>query len=268
MKVLLDEPRVFVTYGSASVFCGDDPYEAGHSEQTPDAYLLQFWPAAPAPDRILRQTSPRAAYWHRAHRGRPLPAAEQEAEDRTVSDEHHRYLREKYGEIPDARLQAIDGYTVGLLLIDRELVLALAELDDDVLGQVARWSALRALSVAGLTEHPVTAPAVAALRAGQPLPAPFDDEFGYYSVVEALMTRTYVPRLPVLEGEPGAEEEQQLYALSTLGTLAGGNPLAVAAGIVEGTAIAFGPDHYLGFLADLRVEFPQCHRSVRPDGRV
>ena len=30
MKVLLDEPRVFVTYGSASVFSGDDPYEADH----------------------------------------------------------------------------------------------------------------------------------------------------------------------------------------------------------------------------------------------
>lgn len=33
-----------------------------------DRYLLQFWPAAPAPDRILRQTSEIAAYWHQAWR--------------------------------------------------------------------------------------------------------------------------------------------------------------------------------------------------------
>ena len=29
-----------------------------------DRYLLQFWPAAPAPDEILRQGSEHAAYWH------------------------------------------------------------------------------------------------------------------------------------------------------------------------------------------------------------
>ncbi|NBE54377.1 hypothetical protein [Streptomyces boluensis] len=29
-----------------------------------DRYLLQFWPAPPEPDRILRQTSEYAAYWH------------------------------------------------------------------------------------------------------------------------------------------------------------------------------------------------------------
>jgi hypothetical protein len=29
-----------------------------------DRYLLQFWPAPPAPDRVLKQTSVTAAYWH------------------------------------------------------------------------------------------------------------------------------------------------------------------------------------------------------------
>ncbi|MGW4941732.1 hypothetical protein ACWEOZ_09105 [Actinoplanes sp. NPDC004185] len=59
--------------------------EADHSEEAPDAYLLQFCPAPPAPDRILRRTSPRAALWHRAHRGRPLAPAEQDAEDHVVA---------------------------------------------------------------------------------------------------------------------------------------------------------------------------------------
>ncbi|MER7013194.1 hypothetical protein ABT324_17375 [Saccharopolyspora sp. NPDC000359] len=31
-----------------------------------DRYLLQFWPAPPAPDRVLKQTSDVAAYWHNA----------------------------------------------------------------------------------------------------------------------------------------------------------------------------------------------------------
>jgi hypothetical protein len=29
-----------------------------------DSYLLQFWPAPPAPDRVLKQTAAIAAYWH------------------------------------------------------------------------------------------------------------------------------------------------------------------------------------------------------------
>jgi hypothetical protein len=35
--------------------------EAGH-----DRYLLQLWPAPPAPDTVVKQTSAQAAYWHTA----------------------------------------------------------------------------------------------------------------------------------------------------------------------------------------------------------
>jgi hypothetical protein len=37
-----------------------------------DRYLLQFWPAPPGPDRVVKQTSEVAAYWHRFARGLPL----------------------------------------------------------------------------------------------------------------------------------------------------------------------------------------------------
>jgi hypothetical protein len=33
-----------------------------------DRYLMQAWPAQPEPDRVLRQTSDLAAYWHTAWR--------------------------------------------------------------------------------------------------------------------------------------------------------------------------------------------------------
>ncbi len=356
MKVLLDQPRVFVTYGSASVFCGDDPFdadpdpdavyagqengicgaavpgllqltvgthtgwvpfrvelhagapeieesweeivevsfrptgrkvhllglddetpyrlglprqdyrvrysvrgidEAEHRGEAPDAYLLQFWPAAPAPDRILRRTSSRAAYWHQAHRGRPLPPAEQDAEDQALADDERRYLRKKYGEIPNARLRAADAYTEGMVLIDRALVLALSEVDDGVLRDVARWSALRALTAAGMADLPVVADAVAALRTGAPLPEPFGDELGWYSMIDAVTHRTQVPFLPVFDPEPDAEEPvQQLQALSALGCTVIKDPLAAAVSAVEQAAIGLGPGGCLPFLADLRVAFP------------
>lgn len=42
--------------------------DAKHSDEAKDSYLLQFWPAPPAPGRILVQTSAEAAYWHRVRR--------------------------------------------------------------------------------------------------------------------------------------------------------------------------------------------------------
>lgn len=42
-----------------------------------DRYLLQFWPAPPEPDRIVRQTTEIAAYWHDyARRQSPSPTTE------------------------------------------------------------------------------------------------------------------------------------------------------------------------------------------------
>ncbi|MEH3034131.1 MAG: hypothetical protein PGN07_08855 [Aeromicrobium erythreum] len=38
-------------------------------DEAPDAYLLQLWPAAPAPDAVLRVGSETAQYWHDVARG-------------------------------------------------------------------------------------------------------------------------------------------------------------------------------------------------------
>lgn len=50
--------------------------DAGHEldttdegEPAPDHYLLQIWPAEPAPDQVVKQTSRIAAYWHGEARG-------------------------------------------------------------------------------------------------------------------------------------------------------------------------------------------------------
>ncbi|OXR45659.1 hypothetical protein B7C42_01951 [Nocardia cerradoensis] len=41
-----------------------------------DRYLLQFWPAPPEPDRVVRQTAEIAAYWHDYARRQPSPTPE------------------------------------------------------------------------------------------------------------------------------------------------------------------------------------------------
>ncbi|MGK5681330.1 hypothetical protein [Actinoplanes sp. URMC 104] len=144
-----------------------------------------------------------------------------------------------------------------MTLIDRDLVMALSELDEHALRDVARWAALRALSVAGITDHRVVAPAVAALRGGEPLPAPFDEESGWYAVTDAIGDRTHVPYLPVFEPQSRTEESvQQFSALSALNCTAIGDPLAAAVSAIESAATTVGPDEYLQFLADIRVTFP------------
>lgn len=46
-----------------------------------DRYLLQFWPAPPAPDCVVKQTSEIAAYWHQfAREQAPPPTPEERAE--------------------------------------------------------------------------------------------------------------------------------------------------------------------------------------------
>ena len=58
---------------------------------------------------------------------------------------------------------------------DRALVLALIDMDDTRLREVARWCVTKAYELAGLPDRPWTAPALTALHAGDPLPSPFDD---------------------------------------------------------------------------------------------
>ena len=55
----------------------DSGHQAGppmDDETLIDRYLLQFWPAPPAPDRVIRQTGKQAAYWHKYARQQPTAA--------------------------------------------------------------------------------------------------------------------------------------------------------------------------------------------------
>ncbi len=224
-----------------------------------DFYLLQFWPGPIAPDSILRQTSKAAAYWHRARRGRPLPPAEQHAEEQRLADEQEQYFRSKFGgRIPNARLRSLDAYLTSMLMIDRDLLMALSEIgDDEVLRNIARWSALRALTVAGLLDHPKVSAAAAALRAREPIPAPFDDELGWYSMADDVKRLTHVPHLPGFRfAEDEKEPIQQWNALGSLTAVSADDALQAAIVALASAAVAHGAEHYAGLLDELRTEFP------------
>ena len=47
---------------------GSDADVVMDDEPVVDRFLLQFWPAEPRPDAVVRQTSDTAAYWHQAWR--------------------------------------------------------------------------------------------------------------------------------------------------------------------------------------------------------
>ncbi|MGP2435770.1 hypothetical protein [Streptomyces sp. JW3] len=167
-----------------------------------DTYLLQFWPAPPAPDRVLRQTSPHAAYWHDVARELPPPPTPeqraeaerraQEAEARAA--EKRRLHRERWewgGRLPSDTLRAVGGNVRGLLRFDPDLVHTLDAAGPDVQRRVAVRAAHRACETAGLTDVPWIARALTAVAEERPLPPPFDDPTASW---EALHTDSRVPR--------------------------------------------------------------------------
>jgi hypothetical protein len=163
-----------------------DEGHQGSEDRAVDHYLLQLWPASPAPDRIVRVTSAGAAYWHRwaqalpppptpaevaeAARRQRLAQQAREVEQRAAKD------RRRWGDrAPNDRLRQVKGSVRGMERVDLPLVFDLSETDDETLRAVARWAVEQAYRAAGLTDLPWVAPALTALREGQPPPPPFHD---------------------------------------------------------------------------------------------
>jgi hypothetical protein len=66
----LPETDYRVRYCGRRMDAGKEADTILDDEPTVDSYLLQFWPAPAAPDRIVKQTSETAAYWHNYASGR------------------------------------------------------------------------------------------------------------------------------------------------------------------------------------------------------
>ncbi|MFG2907508.1 hypothetical protein ACGF13_20910 [Kitasatospora sp. NPDC048286] len=177
--------------------------DEGHrlDTRTPDEpgaerYLLQFWPAPPEPDRVLRQTSRKAAYWHDYARKLPPPPTPEEraAEELRARLARERVARENRaaaelwewgGRRPSEALRGVVGNVRGLLDFDAPLLHALDDAGPRAQRAVARFAARRACAAAGLAGLDWVAAALTALDEGRPLPAPFDDPAALWQTLAA-----------------------------------------------------------------------------------
>ncbi|MFF0266392.1 hypothetical protein [Kribbella sp. NPDC004536] len=150
--------------------------DAGHQSGPPaddeslvDRYLLQLWPARPAPERVVKATSRQAAYWHRATRELPTPdqLAEQRAERARLA-EAERIAADTAawgGTPPSERLRNIR-FAQDLCRLDRPLADALERADEPTRRAVARWAARRACVEAEYSEDAQVTAILAAMDRG------------------------------------------------------------------------------------------------------
>jgi hypothetical protein len=151
-----------------------------------DRYLLQFWPAPPGPDAVLKQTSAIAAHWHDYARELPPPPTPAERAEierlgrilQEQADERARVARETQewgGQLPSQTLREVRGNVRGVLRFDAALVHALDAAGPETQRAVALLAANRACEAAGLSDLDWVAAALTALAEGRALPPPFDD---------------------------------------------------------------------------------------------
>jgi len=201
-------------------FCANDMDEANRQGALPDGrppaterYLLQLWPADPGPDAVLRETSRLAGYWHGEARALPPPptAAEREAAARAAAERarlageqaaERRELALWAGRRPSPRLRELGGSVLDLARSDRDLLDAFEALDADTQRAAACWLARRALEIAKLDRLDWVRPALAALDAGTPLPAPFTDPAAVFPLVRPTGRRVLQVGLVKLPGAP------------------------------------------------------------------
>jgi hypothetical protein len=195
-----------------------------------DCYLLQFWPAPPAPDRVLRQTSATAAYSHDYARQQPPPPTPAEraeaerlarlAQERAERERRFAYERWDWGgQLPSHALRNVGGNVRGLLRFDPALVHAIDAADPATQRAVALLAARHACEAAGLADLDWIAAGLTALAEGRPLPPLFDDPTRVWQALESdqrVPDRTVAQALPpewapfhppARDGEPTAMPE-------------------------------------------------------------
>lgn len=244
----------------------DEAHQGGVYDRF-DAYLLQFWPAPPAPDEVIRQTGRGPAYWHRTIRTYPPPPTPQEraAAERAAREEQERrdaeareqLERQRWqGRLPGERLGTVGGNAWALAQVDRDLVDAIVAADPAHQRRVAAWSAHRAYEIASLADLDWAAPGLAALDRGE-LPEFFTDYDRYSPVLfgpdtPRTVIASYDGRYPRVS--------QQAMAFGAVARAADPDPLRAALDALFAAVTAYGPD-YPALLAQARTAFPDLERG-------
>ncbi len=233
-----------------------------------DRYLLQFWPAPPGPDQVLKQTSATAAYWHEHARTQPPPPppptdeekAEAARQARRREEERARqYDIDTYwgGRAPTERLRKVGGAAMSLVKFDRSVIDTIADLDPEAQRSVARWCVHRAFDAAGLSSLDWVAPALAALDRGDDLPPPFDDQVRVWEALHGGTDNVVNTHSVLVEGDIGSEYRimPEAAALPALFGAVEPDPLRAAFDALYAAAVTFGDEHPRLF-RELREAFP------------
>ncbi|MET9761912.1 hypothetical protein ABZ016_23110 [Streptomyces sp. NPDC006372] len=239
-----------------SVLEGGDPI---------DHYLLQFWPAPPGADRVVRQTSRTAEYWHRHARSLPPPPSpreEAEAERRRSEERESvaRAAREEAeallwgGRPPSPSLRQVGGDALELVELDRDLVDAVDAAGPEAQRRVARWAARQALVRAGLTGVDRIATALESVERGEGLPQPFDVPD---RARDRFVSDTDIPPPPQGDASGGRSVDfaQQAKALTALRAAVEPDPLRAALDALFAAATTYGGS-YPQLFAAARLEMP------------
>jgi hypothetical protein len=267
----LDQVSLRVRYCGSGMEQGREADTRMEEEPQLDHYLLQFWPGPAEPDRVVKQTSAIAAYWHKTASELPPPPppptpeelaeeARRAREAEEAAAERARLAREALmwgGRLPSDRLRQLAGSVVGMVELDRDLSEAIAEADPATQRRIARWAARRACTRAGIAGIDWIAPTLSALDRGQALPSPFDDVERTWRL---LWDDERVPHTTVIHYEPGlGEVSQQAVALPALWAAAEDDPLRAALEALFAAVFTFGAD-YPALLEEVRRTFPAATR--------
>ncbi|MET8482429.1 hypothetical protein [Streptomyces tendae] len=218
-------------------------------------YLLQFWPAPPSADRVVRQTSRSAARRHDYARALEPPLSGRRTE-RELAE-----IRSWGGRLPSRRVREAGADARGLVPLDRDLLDAVDAACPATQRGLARWAARRAFTAAGLDGVDWIASALTALDRGEPLPAPFDDPRRTW---DRFFTddRTALTAPDPPGGDQGAPLCRAL-ALPALRAAADPDPLRAALGALFAAAVAHGTA-YPALFAEARRCFPDLGADTSP----
>lgn len=228
--------------------------------------LLQFWPSAPAPDRIIRQTTRSAAHMHELAREAPLPPTPEEKAEAARQAEVAKYeaarqfaLKQETeswgGRLPNDRIRALGSIALSVAAYDRGLPEALSDATDEDQAHVARWIARRTLTEAGMTALPWIVQALTEVEAGRGLLPVFQDDHAPWLL---LRTDPDLPQTVVttLDGRH-PNSSQQYAALPALLALKHDDTLKSALLAFNAAAATFGPGHTTELIAEIREAFPE-----------
>ncbi|WP_328614990.1 hypothetical protein OHS18_45695 [Amycolatopsis sp. NBC_00355] len=241
-----------VRYSGSRMDAGHDRDTRLDGEPPLDRYLLQFWPAAPAPDIVVRQRSAIAAYWHGF--ARELPTTEEytaalarvrEARERETAEalaeaQHERLLREWGGALPSEHILNLPHTLRELAKRDRGFIADATGAAPDVQHALARRLARHAFALAGLDDVAWIAEGLRALDEGRALPPPFDERRAAW---DRLLSDPDVPR--TLVRTPGGRHDnalRQAMAFPAIFGAAKPDPLEALGEALSAASVTHGGD--------------------------